>query len=478
MPCHVSYDNEDKKLSCQFHSCSDVIQDISFDNKDWCWLHLPVKSPSGVSSLKENKNYSFDQFLLNLISSLVKNGAQEIDLSHVVFPQGFLISHLTNYLNKTIDSKNINVSFQHCQFLGEIFEQEKKYLNKLDFTEAEFMARTQFFYCEFSEVIFNKATFHEGSSFMCSIFLGCSFYKTIFIKNTSFLCASLFGSINFNREIIFNEAKFFGNANFTNTAFNIATNFEQAEFLSSATFSYEENIDNLKSKTFQEINFRKSNFSEIKFTNRKFLSKTNFSDCVFNKPPQFHGCALHQHTIFTMNQKLFRDTSNNEAVSAYRVLRLAMENLKARREEAMFYSLEQESLKNSKQMKFTDLLVSYCYKWFSNYGQSISRPLIWLLGTIVVACLLYGLFLTPSLHIHAPIDWSLIKKIIRNSSHISILEIIKPFTVDSSADYPFLQEVLNRYPTGARIIIIFQSLLSITYIALTLLAIRWKFKRD
>jgi uncharacterized protein YjbI with pentapeptide repeats len=446
MPCHVSYDNRDSKLNCQFKSCSDVIQNIPFDDKEWCWLHLPIKSPDGnISSPKDMTSDSIHQVIYALIDNLLAKDKKEVNLSYTVFPESFLLANLIRKV-----PSGIKVNLENSHFWGKIFLEDS----------------------QLRDFNFNGVSFHDDCSFIHSVFFDCSFQNIVFCKRASFLSSTL-ANIRSNKGVLFNGSRFHDETLFTNTAFKAKTNFKQVIFFSSVDFSFMEGLQNLESKNMPAIDFYQTEFSEVTFDNRTFSSKTDFSACIFHKPPQFHRCKIYQYTIFPP-QKNFLDTKSAGAASAYRTLSFEMASLKARREEAMFYSLEQESLKNSGQMKPIDLFLSCCYKWFAGYGQSISRPLTWLSGAFVIAFLFYSYFLTPNVNINAPIDWNIIGK----SLYIAFLQIVKPFSIDTLRDYSFIKYLLNTHAGGVRIIANLQSLFSIIFIALTLFAIRWKFKRD
>lgn len=106
----------------------------------------------------------------------------------------------------------------------------------------------------------------------------------------------------------------------------------------------------------------------------------------FKGLPNFHGCIFHQDTNFDSTE--FTPLSGPDAARAYRTLKLAMEKLKATREEQRFFRLEMKAehptLKRGKRW------VSTLYSLFSDYGFSLFRPAVWLLAFSLLFGASYG----------------------------------------------------------------------------------------
>lgn len=408
--------------------------------------------------------HEFNTNILAYVQSQLGKGEKEINLSSIEFPDDFSVNELFHICK---GHKDVILNFSNSNFQGDIrisdkIKNELEELPKLNFTNTHFYSPVHFIRCNFADTSFNNAVFHSISNFYGSYFTGCTFSKTIFEKTPVFAECCFSAEITEN-EISFNACVFHEDAMFTNALFLGYTKFHGTTFFGLANFSIREtrifsHISRMEH--FNSISFCNSNFSKVDFTNREFTALTDFDNCIFNKAPIFHGCKLHQHTIFP-SQRNFKDTTSKEAVGAYRTLRIFMSDLKARREEAMFYSLEQESLKNS----------SFFYKNSSNYGQSIGLPIFWLFSTSLVALIVYGLFLTPQFDLRAKIDFNILKE----SFWLTFYQVVKPFSVDG-----FLLEHKNQifYDGLFKVVASLQSLLSIVFIALLLLAIRWNFKKD
>lgn len=139
------------------------------------------------------------------------------------------------------------------------------------------------------------------------------------------------------------------------------------------------------------------------FTGRQFLAATDFGirrgktsengDPSPDKPtrfmgiPDFHGCKFHQDTNF--DGAIFETPLNQEAARAFRTLKLAMEQLKATREEQKFFRLEMKAEHPS--LPWGKRWISTLYSLFSDYGFSLWRPIVWLLSLSLLFGMAYGL---------------------------------------------------------------------------------------
>ena len=192
------------------------------------------------------------------------------------------------------------------------------------------------------------------------------------------------GGVNFGRygkerpfpSVRFRKAAFSGYASFSEAAFSGDAYFRKAVFSGIADFSgaaetpgiggrrYDMRLTGTPNEdsawqvegeavlpaksscsTFQFISFSGATFGKaIDFNNRRFTDTTRFRGTIFERAPKFHNAVLHQDTDFEGAK--FRDVRSPDAERNYRTLKLAMETLRSRREEAMFFALEQRSLRH------------------------------------------------------------------------------------------------------------------------------------
>ena len=207
-----------------------------------------------------------------------------------------------------------------------------------------------------------------------------------------------FRKSRFGFQSLFDNAIFQKRCDFSGSVFDFGVVFRNASFLSIASFSdcrfdafvdFSVDLDKASTCSFSGLDFSGSIFlGDVDFTGRKFLGPTNFSNVVFNRPPKFHHCEIHQDTTFA-GAKFPPATGSEDAVRAYRTLKLAFSKQQAIREEQHFFRLEmaEEALRESGVKRF----LFWMYRVFSDYGFSVTRPLIfWMVGVCFLT-IAYGL---------------------------------------------------------------------------------------
>jgi len=470
MKCQVSSNND--SLSCQFEQHPIVGMSYSgrykANGKDWCLFHLPRESSEKVDMHEprgnaQNFNVRISEFVLHEL----KSGKDEVDLSYAVFPKGFSMNVLsTDYRNK------VSLNLSYCKFMGEVNLQGKseKIPSEIRWCNAEFFSEVIFFNLVRYNC-FDNVTFHDTVSFRSVGFFAVTFIDAEFKED------AFFEGANFEKAI-FDNAKFYGDTFFKEANFSGGVSFNGAKFFKLADFSITASQDPLRDwGTFNEIVFGTASFGKSDFQNRRFTLKTDFSKCIFEKAPLFHGCKFHQYMIFPP-QKSFKDTKSEYAAGAYRTLSIAMAGLKARKYEAIFYALEQKSLRS--QLKFLknpmEKSFSCIYWWTTDYGQSIGRAFLAFLVTVVSFSILYALIASPFPSIHSTIDW----RMLSNAGEFTMQQIVKPFEVwmRSGNDCGKMFSSFEGRWWIVRLIATFQSVLSLALITMFVFVVRWRFKRE
>ena len=196
--------------------------------------------------------------------------------------------------------------------------------------------------------------------------------------------------------------------------------------------------------------------------NRCFTEPTSFRDVLFTRAPEFHGASLHQGMIFPRG-RAFRDTWSVEAANAYRTLKLGMETIRSRDEEGMFFALEQRSRIRSRMLPRHLTILSFLYDCVSAYGQSVMRPLIWLIINTAFFSWCYSEILSPN-----------------RSSTLSVAgiefalqQVFRPFGI-----WWTIPGNLYQIELAQKLIATVQSLVSLSLLTLFLLALRRRFKLD
>lgn len=263
------------------------------------------------------------------------------------------------------------------------------------FVGASFGQVHGFFGAVFGEVTsFHSAKFREGISFA-----NAHFGEGVSFIGTTFKGGAMFESAFFMNEVHFSDATFSTSANFDDAKFGDQTSFSGAKFEGEATFSVRD-VDKANPK-FQRINFSNASFfGPCSFENRKFTANASFNDAEFHDLAKFHGCTFHQGMSFhgtkflkTKGDSKDKDELNKQTgrlEQAYRTLKLGMETLRARNEEAYFFAKEMECRRQRSDVARFERFAATLYKHLSDYGQAVDLPLLWLLVLADVAFLAFG----------------------------------------------------------------------------------------
>ena len=125
-----------------------------------------------------------------------------------------------------------------------------------------------------------------------------------------------------------------------------------------------------------------------------FATDAHFNGAEFHDLVEFHGCTFHpgmsfHQTKFLKTKGVQDDDATEKLERSYRTLKLEMENLRARNEEADFFALEMECRRQRGSVPWFERFAATAYKHLSDYGRSVDLPLIWLLILTYVAHFLY-----------------------------------------------------------------------------------------
>ena len=269
------------------------------------------------------------------------------------------------------------VSFKGANFKGDAL-----------FRKTNFLCASWFFYSDFeSRVDFSEAIFHQDARFYRLKFnQHVSFSRATFKKIAQFWKIRLedessFTKASFHGLTWFISSAFKGNTSFSSSTFHGNADFRQCTFENGATFA---NIDCKSDVDFSGIQSR----SLFQLNHAKFLSVPEFDQANFMEPPRLHRIQIklnHGRSVLQFIKKFWKGEQGQEA--RWRTLkRLALQ--------AHDYIREQEFHANEIRMRrgTTDQFwkVSYLfgilYELFSNFGQSIARPLcLWAFGIILSA---------------------------------------------------------------------------------------------
>lgn len=379
---------------CQF---SDETEFFDVDGKSYCRFHLPMTDESGQPTAKAvwrlDDHKRFFRRLRHQALEAITDG-RKILFSGIVFPIGFKPAIVFGVSNPIP-----GIDFERCvfarkaKFRGTIFEDlvvfsgavfndlavfsgaafggpanfhSSKFKDQANFKNTTFRKKADFGFAEFVDMaMFDNSVFEELATFESASFGSWTFFtKAQFraVNGTSFDYAA------FNNGVFFDSAEFYGR-----TSFQVSTE-QNRQWNVQRGFTTDDDVNDREDRNFPHINFKGAVFKDrIDFSNRHFLEAADFSGAVFEIAPEFHNCVLHQDTDFSGAH--FKDTKGEHAARAYRILKLAMGNVRARNEEAMFYAKEQDSLRHRKDTPWSIKIMSWAYMVLSDYGRSYIRPL-------------------------------------------------------------------------------------------------------
>ncbi len=489
---------------------------------DYCIFHMPyAQMPNpvgdGLVTLASNvgkQNWSYEQCsqfnedILKRLSTAYKD-EETCDLTGVIFPSDVSFDNI----------KMPKVAFDKCDFAGgdvyfrgalfsggdATFRSTLFSGGSADFTDAQFSGgnadfggaqfsggAAEFFNTRFSGgyADFSSAQFSGGGAFFDNAqFSG----RIVFFRDTKFSGgdASFIGTQFSDERTFFDGAQFSdGDANFSSARFSgKIISFHDAEFSGGYTFFEDTqfsggvyfNTDQTSEEksrsnnTFNVVRFSNAKFSaEAEFNNRVFLDQTNFTNTTFSAAPKFHGCELHQDTIFPSIDH-FTDTSNPWAAHAYRTLRLAMKQQEAHEEEAMFWALEQRSKRNNLNPKrpknWLPWTLSWGYDILSNYGLNAGLPARWLGGWVVYSTVIYACVAGSLEKLANPDHWL-------SALEFSIAQMARPFFIWGDYDGADIKAALgsNELNFLIKMLATVDSIVSLTLIALFILAVRRRFR--
>ena len=474
---HMEIDGEER--GCQFASETEFT--TLGDGATWCRFHLPMRDAAGSPSPKAGwDNTEIDQFnraVFAVIDTAIAAEGEDdrlADLTGGVFPGRI------DFTRYDKEHPFPPVSFHRAAFSGDADFSEAAFSGYASFREAAFSR-----YADFSEAAFSGyAYFHEAA-----------FSGRAYFREAAFSGDAYFSEAAFSGYAYFREAAFLGDASFSEAAFSGYANFPGAakatgrggrrydmrltgapgddgawaakgEALSPATPSR---------SRFQRIDFSGCTFGgPADFNNRRFTDTTSFRGAVFERAPKFHNANLHQDTDFTGTK--FPDVTSENAVRNYRTLKLAMENVRARQEEAMFFAYEQRSLRKREDTPRMTRWASAIYDGVAEYGQNFVLPVLWMLFVSAAFADVYaGVLLKTrdlALATSPACDFDILA--------FSLRQVFRPFEVWSAHLDLVGPFACYGVPDGARmalrILATLQTLITFGLFTLFLLALRKRFR--
>jgi len=295
--------------------------------------------------------------------------------------------------------------------LPEVDLSKKKFEAPVYFTEAFFHEEANFNEVTFSEVNFNEVTFSEVN------FRRARFSSYTFFIGTTFLSGTDFAGAMFSFDTLF-IATFSSFVNFRNATFLSFTGFKEADFKEATTF---ENLKMSKNSyiVFESCNFKKQHLVSFKKTEiMRFLFLSTEIEKISLRNAKFKEEILKVHELLKNPKSQDGLFTFDDVVETYGRLRGNFERNHRFSEAGKFFTGEMEvrrtreyyeflrehekskkegfkgwlsfNLKKLYLKVYTNFLSPFAlYKAFSEYGESILRPIAWSLLTILVMPILF-----------------------------------------------------------------------------------------
>jgi hypothetical protein len=173
--------------------------------------------------------------------------------------------------------------------------------------------------------------------------------------------------------------------------------------------------------------------------------------------------------------ELLKTAFGDGSEARYRVIRNYLHDNRDREQEGIFYRYEKRAKRLGMPLRepssWIPRSVSACYDWFADYGQSYERAIVWLVGVQLGFGFLYAA-MSDRFAWGGTFDSQV--------AAFTIAQLVRPFEILSArspAGWPY-QGV---YPGGGgwwTLATVTHSVLSLILVALILLALQWRFRRE
>ena len=298
-----------------------------------------------------------------------------------VYFEGASFSGVTNFSNVVFSQE---ASFSSTIFHGLVTFEQSVFSKEVSFADACFYTEVSFLSVKFSgETCFNNVDFicqcglkeedqRNTEEEVIQYFMKCNFGDTIFCENADFQNLVLHEDvlIDFNCAVFQNTVVFQD----LNCKGNNEISFKGAEFNKSAFFSF-------------------SDARDISFiiADARFLSYVSFDIRNVGQLIDFASANFPNIKNLRILDKRKKKTVLLSYEENYRFLKLYYkQNLDFELEHQYFVLELEEKYKFAKNpLSWPNSVLNFCYKIFSNYGNSVMRPLTWLILFSLLFCVLF-----------------------------------------------------------------------------------------
>ncbi|MFT6071930.1 MAG: hypothetical protein ACJAXL_000460, partial [Alphaproteobacteria bacterium] len=306
--------------------------------------------------------------------------------------------------------------FSNIKFLEKASFRETKFRQKAKFTHTKFMQSADFWGAELYQYAdFSSAEFTDDVDFENIVA-----FKNIEFKSTKFMGWTTFQNATFEQKSYFIHAIFTKDATFSLVTFKKDADFFDVKFGGNIDFSNAEFLGNIMQ--FNQCIFKKPTYDEAEFSfkNTVFQVKINFSESIFEHLPELTGADFRGG--INLDKVIFpKDIKGNlktyqDAELTWHTFQTEMEKAGNHEKAIEYFGYELDARRYNKKTNRVFKIVLWCYKLFSNYGQSISRPLLLWFGLIIFFWLIHYGFIGYIFGFFIEQDiWIALKFAVRNS---------------------------------------------------------------
>lgn len=220
------------------------------------------------------------------------------------------------------------------------------------------------------------------------------------------------------------------------------------------------------------VDLTKARFeNEARFVRLELRAPFRADEALFSAPLIFNDCTLPQQSSF-YGVRFRRGDALPGAEGDYRTIRNLFEKHRNREVEGLFYALEKRSHRRSLTWHSPPRWMSAIYDWIAGYGQSFERAALSFLLLQCVFGLTYAA-MAGRLQIPGFLDIQIVA--------FTLSQVVKPFELLSGRTPDgVMADILGEGgPTGGWLLLTFaHGVTSLVVLALFVLALRWRFKRE
>jgi len=364
----------------------------------------------------------------------------------------------TGHMLKSAPNPSEIADFSHTIFERPLILAGFVFAKGADFNSARFS--------ESAFADFQSASFAGHAKFSSTTFGSYAVFKSVHILGRAEFASAIFSNYcffefgRFGSSVDFSSARFVNVADFSSATFVGISYFDSSIFFSRAFFRAAKFADN--------ASFKSATFSEdADFVNAEFGVSTVFADMrLGNRVPDFGGAKLHEatewHGVRWPAPPRDKDTAQLQ-VYAYERLKREMGRLEKYGDEQLFFRKELRARRELTPFAAGIWLLNFLYDIASDYGNSMGRPLFWLIELIAIGVVV---FVASPVFGGAPLT-------LPNAAALSISNVFSFFPLSRGIVSP---ELIADLSEGARIVGAVQSVLGAILLFLLGLALRNRYR--